>query len=138
LKKIPLVAVEVFEDGDGAVGFLAGGLEEADAAELVRIVVGQELVGVKKDKHAAAGLVANGEGLCGSGGFGEEESGAAGIRRSDENPTLVIGEGNVLEQLEAEFLGVEGEGFVVIADDDGQVRDGLGHGFRLWHFQHVE
>jgi len=118
-EKIPLVAVEVFEDGDGAVGFLAGGFEETDAAGLVCFVIAPEVVGVEEEEDAAAGLVADGEGLFGSVGFREEKGGAAGIGRSDQEPALVAGEWSVLKKLEAEFLGVELESFIVVADDEG-------------------
>ena len=101
MEEIPLVAVEVFEDGDGAVGFLARSFEEADAAGLVGFVVAPEVVGVEKEEDAAAGLVSDGEGLFGRVGFSEEKSGAAGTGRSDEEPTLVVGDGDVFEELES-------------------------------------
>ena len=102
-----------------------------DAAGLVGLVIAPEVIGMEKEKNAAAGLVADGEGLFGSGGFGEEESGPAGFRGSDENPTLVVGEWSVLEEVEAEFLGVELESLIVVADDNGEVSDGLGHDSEL-------
>jgi len=43
LEEIPLVPVEVFEDGGGAVGFLAGSFEETDAAGLVSFVIAPEV-----------------------------------------------------------------------------------------------
>jgi hypothetical protein len=119
LQEIPLVAVEVFENGDGAVGFLARRLEEMHAAGLVSLVITPEVVGVEEEKDPAAGLIADGQGLLRSGGFGEEKSGAAGIGGSDEEPTFVVGEWSVLEQVEPEFLGVELESLIIVADDDG-------------------
>ena len=118
-EKVPLVAIEVFEDGDGAVGFLTGGLEESDAAGLVGLVIAPEVVGVEEKEDAAARLVADSEGLLRRVGFGEEERGASGIGRSDEEPAFVAGEGSVLEEVEAEFFGVELQGFVVIANNEG-------------------
>jgi hypothetical protein len=118
-EEIPLIAVEVFEDGDGAVGFLARGFEETDAAGLVSLVIAPEVVGVEEEKDAAAGLIANGEGLFRSVGFSKEKSCAAGIGRSNEEPAFVVGKGSVLEQAEAEFLRVELESFVVVADNEG-------------------
>ena len=76
-EEIPLVAVEVFEDGDGAVGFLAGRFEESDAAGLVGLVIAPEVVGVEEEEHTATGLIADGEGLLGIVGFGEKKRGAA-------------------------------------------------------------
>jgi len=114
LEEIPLVAVEVFEDGDDAVGFLAGRFEETDAAGLVGLVIAPEVVGVEEEEHAATGLIADGEGLLGSGGFGEEKSGAAGIGGSDEEPALFVGERRVLKKMEAQFLGEELQRFVIV------------------------
>jgi hypothetical protein len=119
LEEIPLVAVKIFEDRDGAVGFFARRLKETDAARLVGLVFAPEVVGVEKEKDAAAGLIANGAGLFGSGGFGKEKSGAAGFWRSDEDPALVVGERSVLEQVEAEFLRVELKSLIVVANDEG-------------------
>ena len=101
MQEIPLVTVEVFEDGDGAVGFLAGRFEEADAAGLVSFVIAPEVVGMEEEEDSTAGLVADGEGLLGCVGFGEEKSGAAGIRWGDEEPAFVTGERSVLEEVEA-------------------------------------
>jgi len=100
-EEIPLVAVEVFEDGYGAVGFLAGRFEETDATGLVSLVIAPEVVGVEEEEDAAAGLIADGEGLLGRVGLGEEKRGAARIGRSDEEPTFVAREGSVLEEVEA-------------------------------------
>ena len=48
LQEIPLVAVQVFENGDGAVGFLPGRFEEFDVGSLHQAIVAPEIVGVKK------------------------------------------------------------------------------------------
>ena len=118
LNEVPFVAVKVFKDGDCAVGFLARGFEETDATGLIRVIVAPEIVGVQKEKDAAAGLVADGEGLFGGNGFGKEERGSTGIGGSDQEPALVAGERGVLEAVEAEFLREEFEGLVVIADNE--------------------
>jgi hypothetical protein len=119
LQEIPLVAVEVFEDGNSPIGFLARRLEETDTAGPVDIVIAPEVVGMEEEEYSAAGLIADGEGLFGSGGFGEKKGGTAGIGWSDEEPAFVPGERGVLNQVEAEFVRVELQGFVVIADDEG-------------------
>src|SRR5579871_772028 len=58
-KQIPFIAVEVFEDGDGAVGFDAGRFEEPDAVGAHGGMVAVEIVSVKKKKDAAAGLISH-------------------------------------------------------------------------------
>jgi hypothetical protein len=57
-EKVPLVAVEIFEDGDGAKGLFARSFKEADAAGLVGFVIAPEIVGVEKEEDAASGLIA--------------------------------------------------------------------------------
>jgi hypothetical protein len=67
-------------------------------------------------------------------GLGEEKGAAAGCPRSNEEPAFIAGERRVLKQVKSELLGVELESFIVVADDQSQVSDGLGHDFGLWHF----
>ena len=64
--------------------------------------------------------------------MGEQEGRARGVGRSNEEPTLRIGERRVFKDVEAEGFGEEGEGFVVVADEEGDVSDGLRHGWALW------
>jgi hypothetical protein len=52
--------------------------------------------------------------------------------------TLFVVERRVLEQVEAEFLGVGLEGFPVVADDEGEVSDRLWHDSGLWRLHDVE
>ena len=59
LKEIPFVAVEVVEDGDDAVGFVARDFEEFDVVGLHAAVVAVEVVGVEEEEDTAAGLVAD-------------------------------------------------------------------------------
>lgn len=61
LEKVPLVAVEVFEDGDGAIGLFARSFKEADARGLAGFVIAPEVVGMGKEEDAASGLIADGE-----------------------------------------------------------------------------
>jgi len=68
---------------------------------LVSFVIAPEVVRVEEEKDATAGLITDGKGLFGSVGFGEEKSGSAGIRGSDEEPALVARERRVLEKVEA-------------------------------------
>jgi len=72
LKKVPLVAVEVFEDGDGAIGFLAWGLKESDIVGLHQAIVAPEVVGVEKKEDATACLFTDALRLIGRGRLGEE------------------------------------------------------------------
>jgi hypothetical protein len=104
-----------------------------DAVGLVGLVVAVEVVGVEEEKYAAAGLIADEAGLFGSVGFGEQKGGAAGIWGSDEKPAFFVGKRSVLQQVEAEFLCVELQGFVIISYEKSHTSDGLGHGRRLLH-----
>lgn len=133
LEEVPPVAVEVFKDGDGAVGFVPRRLEEFDIVGLHAAVVAVEVVGVEEEEDAAGGLLADELLLVGSGGSSEKEGGAGGVRRGDEKPSLRVGEGRVFEDLEAEGFGEESESFIVITYEEGDVSDGLGHATGLSH-----
>lgn len=61
LEKVPLVAVEVFEDGDGAIDLSARSFKEADAAALVGFLIAPKIVGMGKEQDAAPDLIADGE-----------------------------------------------------------------------------
>jgi hypothetical protein len=108
LKQVPLVAVEVFEDGDGAVGLLARGLEEFDVTGLHESIVAPEIVGVKEEEDAPACLFADGLHLIRTGRLREEELGAGGAPWGDQKPALAPGEGGVFDDGEAQGASEEG------------------------------
>jgi hypothetical protein len=108
LEKVPLVAVEVFEDGDGSVGLLARGLEEFDLAGLHEAIVAPEIVGVEKKEDTPTCLFANALHLIRSGRLREEELWPAGALGSDQKPAFAPGEGGVLDDGEAEGASEEG------------------------------
>jgi hypothetical protein len=108
LKQVPLVAVEVFEDGNGAVWFLARGLEEFDFAGLHEAIVAPEIVGVEKEEDASTCLFANAPHLIRSGRLREEELWTGGARRGDQKPALAPGEGGVFDDGEAQGASEEG------------------------------
>jgi hypothetical protein len=61
LEKVPLVAVEVFEDGDGAIGLFARSFKEVDTRGLIGFLIVPEIIGMQKEEDAASGLIADGE-----------------------------------------------------------------------------
>src|ERR1700688_2199914 len=71
LQQIPFIAVQIFEDRDSAIGFLAGCAAEVHAAGRHPLIVAPEVVGVQEQKDAAASLVADAAGLLGGHGSGE-------------------------------------------------------------------
>ena len=101
LKEVPFVAVEILEDGDRAVRFMAWRLEEFDVVGEHSRVVAPEVVGMEEEEDAAAALMADRTSLLGCGGFGEQEAGATGVGRRDEEPALVIAEGRIFDDAES-------------------------------------
>jgi hypothetical protein len=126
LEKVPQVSVEVFKDGDGAVGLLPRFANKANAFPDQRVVVAPEIVGMEKEEDTAAGLMADKLLLFGSGGSGEKEARFDGTWRSDKDPALAV-DGGVLDKLEAEDAAIPVDGFVVVADDEGDISDVLVH-----------
>lgn len=68
LQQIPLVAAQIAEYDDLAVVLVARRLDEFDAARLHVGELGVEIVGVEKQEHASAGLVADLRQLLGADG----------------------------------------------------------------------
>ena len=58
-EQVPFIAVEIFEDDDGAVGFLVRERKEFEIGREHETVIAPEVVSVKKKKHASAGLIAD-------------------------------------------------------------------------------
>lgn len=90
LEEVPAVAVEVLEDGDGAVRLVPGLLQEADALGGHPGVVGGEVGGVEEEADAAAGLVADAGALGLVLGAGQQQGGLLGAGRADDDPTGAV------------------------------------------------
>jgi hypothetical protein len=121
LEEIPLVSVEILEDGDGAVGFFARNFQELDAIGLHKAVVSPEVVGMEKQEDTTTSLIADLLELSGSVGLREEQAGAARAGGSNNDPAFPAGEKGIFDQAETEDIGEEGEGFVVIADEESDM-----------------
>jgi hypothetical protein len=90
---------------------------------------------MQEQGDTSAGLVADSASFFWRGGLGEENCRTARSVRSDQNLSLItalaVFGGPVFDQVEAEGLREEGDGFVVVSDDQGHVAYGLGHLFSL-------
>jgi hypothetical protein len=53
--------------------------------------------------------------------LGEKQAGAAGVWRSYKYPALAWSLDSVLNEVEAERLGEEVYGFVIVSDDEGDI-----------------
>jgi hypothetical protein len=128
LEQVPLIAVEIFEDSDGAIRFLARGLEELDVGGEHETIIAPEIIGVKEEEHAASGLLADLFELFWSGGAGEKKIGALRAGRGDENPPLVGRQRGVFHESKAQGFREEGERFVIVANKERDVSERLRHG----------
>ena len=86
LQKVPLVAVEIFEDRDDAIGFVSRCLQKFDIVGPHLTVVAPEIIGVEKQENTPASLIADGVRLLGHSGLSEKETGAVGVWRPDNQP----------------------------------------------------
>lgn len=128
--QVPAIAVKVLEHGDLAIGLGGWRADEVDAGRGEGGEVAVEIVGGEEQEDAACGLIADRAGLLGRDGAGKEDRGGvcgcAG--RAEGDPALVLlGLVGILHESEAELAGVKGERFVIVADDQGDVGEGLGH-----------
>ena len=96
-------------------------------------MVAPEIVSMEEKEDAAACLIANAGVLCGGGRLGEQKSWAGRTNWSDQEPALIFREGCVFDDAEAESLGKESEGFVVIAHQQRDASERLAHGRKLSH-----
>lgn len=142
--QVPEVPVEIGEHRDLAIGLHRGRADPGDARGREGGMIAIEIVGGEEQEDAPARLVADRGLLLGRGGAGKEDGGGVGRRagRADRDPPLgrdsfgiagalaLFGDGRVLHQREAEPADVEGERFVIVADDQGDVGE-LGHGATL-------
>ena len=135
LDQVPQISVKIFEDCDRAVGFILGWADEFYVVGLKRTVVAPEVVGVQEEKDTAAGLISDARGLFGSRGLSEQERRSRGTGRRNQHPTFAGTEVGIFEEMKAKDMGVEGDGLVIVADDDGDVCEGLGHGLPLCHLR---
>jgi hypothetical protein len=118
LQEVPQVSVEVFKDGDGAVGLFARFANKGNVFGAQGAVVAPEIVGMEKEEDAAARLPADELFLLGGGGAGEKQAGFFGAGGSDEHPALAF-DGGVLDEGKAEDIAIPGDGLVAVADDKG-------------------
>lgn len=89
-------------------------------------IIALEIVGVEEEEDASAGLVPDGGTLFRGIRFGEHE-GCFASARADEDPAISVLWG-VFDQFEMQSIGEEFDGFIVIADEIGDVSEGVFHG----------
>ena len=82
---------------------------------------------MQKQENASARLVADAAFLFRAGRACQQQAGAARSRRPHQHPPLAATQGCVFDEVKSEGIGVVGDGFVVISDDDGDMSDGLAH-----------
>jgi hypothetical protein len=89
LHQVPQVAVEIREHGDGPVGLFPRRPHELHSARRVLAMVAREIVGVEKQEHAPARLVADPRFLLGAHRAREEKTRRRARRRHDD-PALAL------------------------------------------------
>lgn len=131
MEEIPTGAVQILEYGHGTVRLLAWRPNKANTNTNHAVVVSPEVIGLQEEEHPAAGLIADERLLLLGGGAGQEQRGTRSAGRRDDHPALVLlGLVLVLDYAKAELSNVEGKSFIVVTDYEGNVGNGLLHGFR--------
>ena len=125
-EEIPLVAGDVEKDRDATIWLGAGFPDEGDPGLDHPPVHGLEVVDAEEEPDAAGYLTTHRGALAFPIGAGDQDS-RLGARRPDNNPPLgapVVGQRwRVLHQVEAEHLGEERDGRVVLVNDQGNQID---------------
>lgn len=131
LEQVPFVPVQILKHGDRAVMFLPRFADELDAPGGHGVVVAPEVVGVKEQKNAASGLIADAGSLFLVRTSGQKQTRAERTGWRDQDPSLVIAHAilgrSVFDDRESERLGKEGNGLVVITNQQRDMGDEFGH-----------
>src|SRR5262245_16046052 len=128
LNQVPEVAVEVLEDGDGPVGSLLWVADERDPGRAHPVEVPPEIVRAKEEEDAAARLTADEAFLLRTRGACQEDRRTRRSWRRNQDPAFVLlGLITVFYEVEMELAAEERDGFVVVPDDQGRMKDGLEH-----------
>ena len=120
-EKVPAIAGDVEKDRDPSVALCSRLGHELHAAGAHPLVRGVEVVDTQEQANPSRELVADGSALVIAIGLGEEQRGV-GPRRPNNDPSLwtaiVRRRRRVFDELEAQLLHEELDGFVVAVDDD--------------------
>ena len=119
-EEIPPVSGDVEEDSDAAVGFGTRRAYEGDAGLGHPPVSSVEVIDAQEEPDPSGCLMTDGRALVLSVGAGKEEP-SLRAGRADDHPAFwppVIGERRrVLDEVEAEYTSEEGDGRVVLIND---------------------
>ncbi|BCJ51915.1 hypothetical protein Asp14428_33900 [Actinoplanes sp. NBRC 14428] len=125
-EEVPPVSGDVEEDGDATIGFGTRWAYEGNASlghPPVRIV---EVINAKEEPDPSGRLMTDGRALVFSIGAGKQKPGLR-AGRADDHPAFgpsVVGERRrVLDEVEPEYAGKEGDGRVVLVNDQGHQVD---------------
>jgi hypothetical protein len=117
---------KILEHSDGAVGSLLWLANERDILLNHRGVISLKVSGPKEQEDAATSLVADECLLVGSGDAGQKQGRRSIALRTHDNLTLVLHWlVRVFNQLKAELVDIEIDGFVVVANHESNMRDTL-------------
>lgn len=124
-QQIPLVAVEVLENRNGAVVFFARLFQKCHAARAHALIVPPEVISAKEKEHPARGLVPDEARLFFGRRPGEQKRGAGSAGRRNKDPPLVRPHGCVLEKGETQFFREVCDCFLVLFHEKRDVCDHL-------------
>jgi len=122
LDQVPFIAVQIEKHHHPAVGLAARLLGEAHTFCLHITIGFIKIWSVQEESHPTTSLVADMSSLLERGGFGEQQARATRPGRRDHHPALAAALRGVFAQREAQRAGEEGDGFIVLAHEQGDER----------------
>lgn len=126
LDQIPTIAEGVAKDGDDPIGLAPRRFEKGYTRLCERLVIAAKIFRLQKERHPAAGLVADGRLLGRPVGLRQQQCRAAAPRR-DTHPSSGVRQFRIVQKLKAERAAVEVDCRVIIRHDQRDRGDARGH-----------
>ncbi len=131
--QVPFVAKDIPEHHDFSIGLQARFFQKFNPGLFELSIVTVKTIGFQDEKNPSACMIANGRRLVGRISISEKQTCFVTSRWCDDDPALGGGKGCVFDKSESELAHIEGDGFIIIWNEQSYGGDMLRHGHRKYH-----
>lgn len=133
LDQIPSISIEVLEDRHDAIWLVPRLLDKTYTLLRVGEVVSREVIGLQKQEHSTAALIADGIPLPLANGSRQKEAVRRAFRR-DPDPSFPVSKLGVFTNLKAQLTDEERQRGVIFVDEESSEVQSLRHSPSLPYF----